>query len=136
MPRPDRIERPRQVHGARSRREYIGFALAYGDRFELFTELHEASATPPAYVNHGKWIVQCPCAEGTPQGPNHPAADPEWRLAICLDCGALYQPEFPHDIERIEAALLRRPDRLNRNFRPQDGETVADLLSENIAHGI
>jgi len=42
--------------------------------------------------------------------------------------------EFPEDRATIEAILLLRPNPANRNWLP--GETLADLVLENVVHGI
>lgn len=129
-PPPQKISRPRQVHGARTAEEFMQMAVAYGERFELFDGLRNIEEQPIAYINHGEWHVDCvDCG-------NWPAADPEWKLAVCFQCGAAYHPEFPPDIAAIEATLLKRPDRRNRNWRPQAGETLATLEAENTDHGV
>lgn len=87
------------------------------------------AATPPAYVNGGRWLTICPsCNNGVP-------VDPSWTATVCVDCGSTYSPIFP-DADRvaeIEAALEGRLP-ANQNWLP--GETVDDLLAENDAHGV
>lgn len=80
-----------------------------------------------AHVGAGAWRVLCRCGEAPP-------ADPEWRLACCSGCGAIYEGVlFPEDIAAIEAVLLKRPNHVHRNWRA--GETVESLTAENVAHG-
>lgn len=82
-----------------------------------------------ARVNHGRWLGDCQCGDA-------PLIDPEWRLAACLHCGAVYSAsiELPDDWQAIDAALMKRPDAINRNWTP--GETLEDLERENDSHGI
>lgn len=103
-----------------------------------------------AYVSGGWWVVRC--AEQRPDGSwgpgcrNCPHADFDARLAICLNCGRVYEVEFPPDREHAEAALLARPEPRSRSYfwhhshplhlsggRP---ETAARLHRENRDHGI
>lgn len=92
-----------------------------------------------AEVNHGRWVARCPFC------PSAQVVSPVDARFICagLDgCanatvrGAFVQIVFPDDRERglIEAALLQRPERPNRNWRAP--ETVASLIEENEAHGL
>jgi hypothetical protein len=61
-------------------------------------------------------------------------------LMMCSNCfngtvGGLWRRvELPGEMSQIEAALLVRPVPNNRNWRP--GETVEDLIAENIEHGL
>lgn len=80
-----------------------------------------------AHVGAGAWRVLCACGEAPP-------ADPEWRLACCSGCGAIYEGvTFPEDITEIEAVLLKRRNHVHRNWHRD--ETVAALRAENVAHG-
>ena len=86
---------------------------------------------PPIYVTES--LVQIRCA--TPGCYNAPAVSIEWRLALCWDCGAVYEglevpPKWP-DVSRV---LLARPDPATRNWLP--GETVDGLIRENAEHSI
>lgn len=88
-------------------------------------------ARPPVYVSGG--MVQIRCA--TPGCGNCPAVSPEWRLALCWDCGAIYEGlELPEDFDAIARLLVARPELSTRNWLP--GETVEDLERENVEHGI
>lgn len=92
-----------------------------------------------AEVNHGRWVARCPfCASAQVVSP----AGPRFLCAGAEGCangparGAFVPVVFPPDDvrARIEAVLLVRPDRANRNWMP--GETVADLIEENAEHGL
>lgn len=79
-------------------------------------------------VNHGRWLAECACGAWM-------LASRPWRLAGCLECGAVYSSvEFPDDADDIEAQLMVRPHRENHNW--MRSETVEDLRRENVAHGI
>ena len=141
MPHPlilNKIGGPREGHRVSSPEEYALYAKRV---------LNDIGASPllkpgqklHAYVSAGWWVVKCPCG-------NAPAADPEWGIAICCECGAQHEAVFPNDREKGEAALLERPDPNTRHWFPHgehawrkrhhDGksETVADLRRENKDH--
>lgn len=85
-------------------------------------------AKPTVFVSGGKWVVRCLCG-------NAPSVDPEWRMALCFECGAQYEGlDIPEEHREIAALLLRRPNVSNRHWSPP--ETVADLEAENRAHGV
>ena len=100
------------------------------------------AATPPdmlpavrgvayARVHCGRWVVPCVrpwCASALTLPPGTPAMQ-------CWDCGAVAaRIVWPPDPDGIEAILLMRPNVLNRGWEP--GETLEDLLIENVTHGI
>lgn len=86
------------------------------------------------FVRHGRWVVRCPAC---PSAMLASRADGRF---LCCNCGnvmdgGLWLPvEFPAETAHVEAALLRRPVRQTRNWKPP--ETPADLIDENRAHGI
>lgn len=106
-------------------RQAQGFARLTGEaRFAL----REAGAIV-AYVNHGRWVGDCACGSGV-------SLDPTFATARCMGfgCGAVYRDVvWPADREAIEAVLSLRRTWASRNWLP--GETVADLIAENRAHG-
>lgn len=80
-----------------------------------------------AYIGAGAWRVRCACGEAPP-------THPDWRLACCSGCGAIYEDViFPKTAAAIEVILLKRPQPIQRNWRAP--ETVADLVAQNKAHG-
>lgn len=101
-----------------------------------------------AYLNHGRWVVDCPAddCEAT-LFADRPmfAEDNNGTLSlrcICNDvsvcdhsavpCGTPLAAVFPDnraDIDRLMAGRRRR----NRNWT---GESVSDLKAENLLHGV
>jgi hypothetical protein len=76
-----------------------------------------------AYVNHGRWVVNCPSC---------PSAALAGVTFACSECG--FGPagvQWPEEAALIEAALRPRP-LVNRNWVP--GESVTDLVRENEVH--
>ena len=86
-----------------------------------------------AYVNHGRWIANCPFGCGGAE-----LAREEWFVCReCLNAGGngripLAWPAGD-DVRAIEAALVVRPV-LNRNWNPD--ESIGCLLAENVEHGL
>lgn len=80
-----------------------------------------------ARINHGRWITDCAaCRCGI-------YTHPEWRLACCGNCGAVYTGvEFPANIEGITRLLLVRNSREHQNWEP--GESMVQLRFENVLH--
>lgn len=93
-----------------------------------------------ARVSWGRWVADCP-RTGCPNA-EHFGRDPgsghvggltgsAFRCALCqLHCPAIW-PENVDDIVRL---LSVRPVPATRNWSP--GETLHDLLAENVQHGI
>jgi hypothetical protein len=99
------------------------------------------SAVPmTARINHGVWIASCECgAEGHPSPGCVVYLDNP--IGWCVRCGnrahgGMWRPIMvPGADERaaIEAVLLCRPSLSDRNWQP--GETVDELIAQNLAHG-
>ncbi len=88
---------------------------------------HTETLTGSPLVRHGVWKIACSCGE-------HPVYSPEWGLACCFHCGAVYDGiPLPPMLAEIERLLLLRPVMVHRNWCPP--ETVDDLRAENLAHG-
>lgn len=87
----------------------------------------------PAYVNHGRWVVDCPDCN------NAQLACRTDRRFMCNDCGnialgGLWRPvEWPANPQAIETVLESRPME-NQNWVP--GETVQMLAADNKHRGI
>lgn len=110
---------------SRGRQERFWRRVAAANGVEL---ADHTSTRLTAYVNHGRWVADCPACNGGILAPNPGSTAP------CLDCGRLYTVDYPARRDRIEGLLLVRPREENRNWRP--GETPAMLEAENIAHRV
>jgi len=106
-------------------RFWLRMAKAHG------VELHEVDRVLPAYVNHGRWVANCPVCNG---GIMCPEPSLRGRRGACLDCGSIFRIDYPVGWRLIEAALNQRPDPVNRNWLL--GETLAHLIAENQAHSV
>lgn len=94
----------------------------------------EGEAEAIAYVNDGRWVVDCPACSSAQL-----AAHSDRRF-FCTEChnaaigGAWRAVRWPpaNQLNAVEAELELRPER-NRHWRP--GQSVDDLRAENEAHG-
>jgi hypothetical protein len=98
-------------------------------------QLPHSEARAAAYVNHGRWCVDCPF----PGCSSSQYASRGDHRFFCVDCGSEGRWVFvtwPADDEVavIEALLELRPIAETRNWRP--GEPVAALAAENEAQGL
>lgn len=94
--------------------------------------------TAYAYVNHGRWIADCP---DTRCG-NAVALDPKQASYHCRGgCNLVTEIVWPADADDITRALAERPHDVNRHWAPAGhrqalttghpmGQTVADLRAE------
>lgn len=86
-----------------------------------------------AEANWGQWKARCPrlwCTNAMP-------IDRGQEQFACLgpdSCGWTGEVAWPPDPDAIETLLLMRPVPRTRNWLP--GESLEDLLQENVAHGI
>ena len=93
----------------------------------------DEGAEAVAYVNHGRWVADCP----SPACTGAELVDPQDPRFYCLSCynaafgGKWLRVRFPPERERqaIERALLARARERNRNWYP--GETVEQLEEEH-----
>lgn len=87
-----------------------------------------AAIAVPAYVNAGRWVVECPDCHSAQL-----ACRTDHRF-MCSECanaavGGLWRPvRWPAKVDQIEALLAVRPVE-NRNCMP--GETLKQLRAEN-----
>lgn len=95
-----------------------------------------SAAKAAAYVDKGNWWAKCPARDCW----GIEFVDPAAPLFFCCSClnrefgGAPLWVEFPPEQAEIERLLLRRPNPLNRNWRPHN--TLADLRVDNAINGI
>lgn len=90
------------------------------------TKAQRRIATPPrdvvigtayAYINHGRWVADCPCGSAQVVTP----ADPALYCVDCLPDGWLTLI-FPADCASAEAEVAELPKR-ERNWRNLDEDT-------------
>lgn len=110
-----------------------------------------------AYVYSGDWVADCPNGCGnvefvTDKPPRLRGAIGCWGdrkdLYVCSYCGYMTNSiRWPDNADQIEAVLDRRPIPHTRNWYPAghstavrlripDGQTVAELETENMEHGV
>jgi hypothetical protein len=127
------IARPIHLHGVRTPLEYerLHQQAMGAHRRALpdvtFPDPWSAPNGATAWIAGGKWIVTCECG-------NAASASPEWDVARCLECGAVYKNiAWPADAPLIENALLVR----SANQRAwKTSQTVDDLKTENFNNGL
>lgn len=80
---------------------------------------HETDDHPYVYLNHGRWLVDCPCGSG--------AAVTTTGKAYCCECGRIMTVELPDVQVQAEAVAVFGDQKIEeRNWHP-----VADgALSE------
>lgn len=71
-----------------------------------------------AYVNHGRWVGECPtphCGGAREVNPDH---NPFW----CVECGKSYVVEWPDKktMRAVTTILEQRPEPANQNYHPDD----------------
>ena len=83
--------------------------------------------TIQAYVNHDRWVADCPCNGAELVAPGEEM--------LCGSCGARHTVKFPGPKTRAKIeGLLNVREPLFRNWHPD--ETADELLAQNIEHGI
>ncbi len=84
------------------------------------------------YHNWGRWVADCPdpfCSNAEELGRG--LTDISF---VCSDCRRISEVVWPDDRDSITTLLDVRPVPSTRNWTPS--ETVADLINENIEHGV
>jgi hypothetical protein len=130
-----RIARPLEAHGCSTPDAYAAYqqgiiATNRANRPTMnWREPFEAdSAGVAAQISGGKWVAICPACS------NAPIFDPDWRIARCCQCGAVYRISPPDRWDTAELVLMARPDMAQRNWTP-DTETIEDLIRQNLEAG-
>ncbi len=127
------MQTPKDVHNVNSAAEYLAWFRKFlaGKRAAGASVVEfESSVQLVAYVNHGRWIVDCECGAGN-------SVDPSWSVACCVGCGAIHRDlVFPADVSAVETCLTQRAFHVNRNFDPRRGEDVATIRRENTSRGL
>src|SRR5689334_1373498 len=123
-----------EFHHVRSPQEYrqlIEMAMAKR-RAHGFPESASVEVPTPitAYVDHGRWLIDCECGAAN-------MVQPDWILAGCLACGAIHSHVvIPSDRSEGEAVLNARPREIQRNWWIHRGETVEQLQADNLARNV
>ena len=123
---PDTIMTPLHVHSVKTEGHYRAMQRAYIAKGRAkFHALNWKDpwtfigVKPDVMVDGGKLLVKCECG-------NYPSVHPEWKLALCFECGAIYEGlEMPPNLDKIEKALAKRKHPAYRGW--VKGETVEDL---------
>lgn len=91
----------------------------------------KSTLTTQARLNHGRWLADCPVCNGAelvvPGRPFRCQSKP---------CTAVAEVVWPPAKTQaaIERLLALRPNPANRNWAP--GETLKQLMAENVAHAV
>ena len=97
-----------------------------------------------AFIIHGRWMATCNTTYGdNSQCVASEVVDPDDPVFMCLSCfnlsnnGKLAPVDFPEGQYKadIEEILIARPLIITRGWLPHQGETLVDLIGENIEHG-
>lgn len=121
---------------------YGGFIRGMAAKKSLHTPAQdgaEKAGEIQAYINHGRWIAECPDCNGAQ------IVSEEERRFWCLGCGnasvnfAWRHVRMPKNRAAIEAVLVMRPaaqsdKAINRNWSAT--ETLKELEQENADHGV
>jgi len=106
-----------------------------------------ASTRARAWLYAGQWVADCPTPSCSNVEPLFDLAGRRLASFGCSYCGRQAEIEWAHDEADIMAVLERRPVPHTRNWFPAGhdlavrarlphGQTVADLITENVEHGV
>jgi hypothetical protein len=129
----DVIQQSCDMHGVRDTAQYRrrhAAAIARKSSTGQRIRVSESTEAIEARIDHGRWIVECPCGAGN-------AVDVAAKIALCFGCGTAHlNVRLPEQrtARAIERALLARPHVKTRNWQPD--ESVDDLMNENLRHGV
>lgn len=98
-----------------------GLAAYWSQRNGTVPSVRRSTAATVAYVNEGRWLVDCVCNNGV-------AVHPDWGIGCCFSCGRIHDNiTFPTNRADIENALMNRARVSRRNWTT---ETVEQLNAE------
>ena len=137
-PPAERIYRAMREQHLREMAARGGVAVAlHGDHRDEFPPFPTTPSTRQrvvAYVNHGRWVWDCP----TPRCGGAQVTSPKDPRAFCVECfnaGDGWWPvDWPDERTTIERILNKRPAATQQNWWPT--ETMQQLEAENIQLGI
>lgn len=92
-----------------------------------------------AYLNHGRWVVDCPAdycyaAYKVVGSALRCRCENDDTCGHVGRCRTPIHIAFPDDAAEIKRITDLRPDRATRNWYP--GETTDQLVAENMEHGV
>lgn len=117
-------------------REFIALELKRNGFDSTLPSYASAAGLALAYINHGRWVVDCPSGDGGALVITK--AEPFFMCPYCANeanGGRWYRIVIPPNAADIEAALLARPairgwEARHRNWHP--GTLLQQLLDENL----
>ena len=118
------------IHGPAEGHQHAGVTdvasyLEVHSRAMIKKEQNVFEVTDPidAYINHGRWVVNCECNGGG-------LTSPTFKVSCCFDCGRRYtNVVFPNDAKEIEKELMKRREQHHRN---RMGESLKVLTRETL----
>jgi|TARA_R110002020_G_scaffold197348_8_gene398451 hypothetical protein len=118
----DLIHGPVEGHGHAGVSDVVSYIAIHEQRMaKVDKKPFEVSDPVHAYINHGRWVIDCECNGGG-------LTSPTFKLSCCFDCGRRYvNVVFPKNAKKIERELLKRRDQSNRNWH---GESLRLLAKE------
>lgn len=127
-----RMSHLNDVHGIPDARgaEWIHHALGVPTAARLNVGIAK-DAPVEVYVNHGRWVVECPDCNGAQLACR---TDPRFMCNECgnVVCGNLWRPVvWPPNSTSIDSMLQNRPVR-NQHWYPAESKT--GLAIENLMH--
>ena len=119
----ERITGPIEGHGHSGVTDVKSYREAHAKLMKSAgKDVFEVSSEVEAYINHGRWVVDCSC-----NGAGLTA--PDFKLSCCFDCGRIYTTvKFPEQRKEIEKILVARRDKVRRNWTV--GESLKSLERE------
>lgn len=112
--------------------EWVHYNLGPGRSHTPLNVGINPEAAVPAYVNHGRWVVDCPDCRNAQLACK---TDPRF---MCNECGnvavgSLWRPViWPANVQGVESMLQNRPVE-NQNWEP--AQSKVGLAIENLMHG-
>ena len=123
----DIIQGPAEGHGHAGVTDLDSYIEIHDRRMaKAQKNVFEITEPVKAYINHGRWVIDCECNGGG-------LTSPDFKLSCCFDCGRRYlNIVFPKNARQVEATLLKRKLHTQRNW---NGETVKLLKIETKENG-
>jgi hypothetical protein len=116
----DIIEGPIEGHGHAGVTDLDSYLEIHSRRMaKMEKSISEVDESVTAYINHGRWVVNCEC-----NGAG--LTSPDFKISCCFDCGRRYvNIVFPKNAKKIENELLKRREATNRNWTDEPLKVLA-----------